>query len=287
MRHEKYDWRRSASRWRQILWHGGTLTLGLTLVVLVLAGAELLPHLVVSSIGESMQPQPKASLPPIIYPLHVSFAAQMIFVEIQPETVRWESLDPADRKPGRQPPSRPRPFYLGKFEVTQVQWRQVMGTDPSVFKGDDLPVENVSWNDCQAFCKKLCELEKVPAGTYRLPTVAERDWVCQYGLSTSLPVSSAASAWIGGNSGGSTHPIGGKPCNAWGVFDLGGNVWEWCSDPAGDDPAAAEPVRIFCGGGWDSSGTVSPRTRCTGNPSARMNTVGFRVVFASQSPAGD
>lgn len=284
MRHEKYDWRRSASRWRQILWHGGTLTLGVTLVVLVLVGVEVLPHLVMSSIVES-KPPPKVFLPPIVYPLHVSFAAEMIFVEIQPNHVRWESLDPADRKPGSLPSAKPKPFYFGKFEVTQAQWRQVMGTNPSQFKGDDLPVDSVSWNDCQKFCEKLCGLENVPNGTYRLPTVSERDWVCQYGMTTSLPTHSETSAWIGGNSGGTTHAVGLKLHNAWGLFDLGGNVWEWCSDQADDDGSAAQPLRAFCGGGWDADKTIGPRTRRFAKPSEAKNNLGFRVVFVSQGQA--
>ncbi len=275
MRYGKVDPRDSVSRWRRLLWHCGTLTLGITLVLLVIIGIKVLPHLLVSSVSAAV-PKPNATVPAVLLPMHIAFAAQMIFAQIDPASPQaksWLTL-----QNGQDPGAPPKRFFLGKFEVTQAQWRQVMGTSPSAFPGDDRPVESVSWNACQRFCEKLCELEQVPQGSYRLPTVAERDWVCRFGITTAFAHNQENSAWIASNSGQTTHPVGLKLPNAWGVFDLGGNVWEWCSDQT--DSSA-----ICCGGGWESAAATGPAARSTGNLSNARNTIGFRVVFVPPGPA--
>jgi formylglycine-generating enzyme required for sulfatase activity len=129
-------------------------------------------------------------------------------------------------------------FYMGKYEVTQNQWREVMGTSPSYFKGDNLPVENVSWNDVQEFVKKLNEKEGT--NKYRLPSEAEWEYAVRAGTTTRYSFGDDKSmlydyAWYYGNSGditgmGNTHEVGQKKPNPWGLYDMHGNVLEWVQD---------------------------------------------------------
>jgi formylglycine-generating enzyme required for sulfatase activity len=116
-------------------------------------------------------------------------------------------------------------FEMGKYEVTQAQWKDVHGGSPSHFKGDDRPVEMVSWNDVQGFLTRLNN--KRDGYHYRLPTEAEWEYAARAGRSTQPP---DAAAWFDRNGGGQTHPAGQKQPNAWGLYDMGGNVWEWVQD---------------------------------------------------------
>lgn len=154
-------------------------------------------------------------------------------------------------------------FYMGKFEVTQAQWRAIMGTNPSEFTGNDLPVEQVSWNYCQTFCQKVSART---GRSIRLPTEAEWEYACRAGTKTDYYYGNyiwqrGDYAWYSGNSNDMTHPVGLKYPNAWGLYDMTGNVWEWCNDWYGDysgdpqtDPTGPSTgdYRVYRGGGWNS-----------------------------------
>ena len=153
-------------------------------------------------------------------------------------------------------------YYIGKTEVTQVLWEAVMGSNPSRFKGDYLPVENVSWDDCQEFIRKL---NSMTGQNFRLPTEAEWEFACRggnnsrgYKYSGSNNLGSVA--WYDGNSGNKTHPVGTKAPNELGIYDMSGNVWEWCADWYGDYSSGAQtnPTgpyggsnRVYRGGSWN------------------------------------
>jgi len=148
-------------------------------------------------------------------------------------------------------------FEMGATQVTQKQWETVMGSNPSYFKGDKrLPVEQVSWDDVQQFISALNSKSK--QYTYRLPTEAEWEYACRAGTTGDYAGDLDAMAWYDKNSGSKTHPVGEKQPNEWGLYDMHGNVWEWCSDWYGGyssatvmDPSGPESgsSRVFRGGG--------------------------------------
>ena len=119
-------------------------------------------------------------------------------------------------------------FYMGKYEVTQAQWQAVMGNNPSRFKGARLPVECVTWDDSQAFIQRLNGLHD--GFIYHLPTEAEWEYVVRAGTTSEFPGEMNALGWNYSNSGNRTHPVGTREPNAFGLYDLHGNVWEWCQD---------------------------------------------------------
>lgn len=200
-------------------------------------------------------------------------------------------------EPGRQPVevqhrvTLSKGFYVGTTEVTQAQWKAVMGNNPSNFKGDDLPVEMVSWDDAVSFCKKLSGKE---GKTYRLPTEAEWEYAARAGTTTRYHSGDteeklAAVAWYAGNSGNQTQKVGQKEPNAWGLYDMHGNVWEWCSDwqeihtkaPATDPKGPLDGTRhVLRSGSWRHPPHVS-RAANQGQypPNYRFNDFGFRVVL--------
>jgi formylglycine-generating enzyme required for sulfatase activity/serine/threonine protein kinase len=192
-----------------------------------------------------------------------------------------------------------RPFYLGVHEVTQGQYREVTGETPSHFRGsDDLPVESVNHHGAIAFCTKLSAKEGV---SYRLPTEAEWEYACRAGSTTRYSfgddeASLGEVAWYKGNSGNRTHPVGQKRPNAWGLYDMHGNVWELCGDWFDEDyygqsPPSANPLgpshaadRVIRGGGWRSIPQIVRSADRSGRaPGARPHDLGFRLARVQSS----
>ena len=196
-------------------------------------------------------------------------------------------------------------FRMGVHEVTQAQYEQVMGKNPSHFKGATLPVETVSYDDALAFCQKLSDLpaEKAAGRKYRLPTEAEWEYCCRAGTSTPLhfgnELNGTQANCDGNNPYGTTKkgpylektsPVGSYPANAWGLYDMHGNVWEWCQDWYGDypkqsvtDPRGPEVGSdcVFRGGGWsDGAANCRSAVRYWGVPSLRDG-FGFRLALSS------
>ena len=184
-------------------------------------------------------------------------------------------------------------FWMGKYEVTQAQWQAVMGNNPSRFKGSNLPVEEVSWNDCQDFIRKL---NAKGQGAFRLPTEAEWEYACRAGTQSRFCFGDSDSslgtyAWYRSNSGWKTHEVGQKSPNRWNLYDMHGNVWEWCQDWKGDYPSGSvtDPTgpstgsgRVRRGGGW----RLNPRycrsaDRSGGGPGLRRDDLGFRLARAA------
>ena len=186
-----------------------------------------------------------------------------------------------------------KPFFLGKHEVTQAQYQAVMGANPAHFKGDDtLPVEMISWNNCQEFLKKLNE--KIPGKEFRLPTEAQWEYACRAGSTTDFFFGDDESlvdqyAWNYNNGEEKTHLVGVKKPNAWGLYDMHGNVWEWCQDFYGgkyyetspaEDPKGPQtgPLHVLRGGSWD----LVPKAcrsfcRYKGDSSFRHVFIGLRI----------
>ena len=149
-----------------------------------------------------------------------------------------------------------KPFKMGVHEVTQAQYEQVMGVNPSHFKGANNPVDTVSWGEAVQFCRRLSELpaEKAAGNVYRLPTEAEWEYACRAGTTTEHSFGNDASdfgnyAWCKDNCEGTTHSVGSKLPNAWGLHDMHGNVSEWCQDWYGNytSGAVTDPTGPTCG----------------------------------------
>jgi formylglycine-generating enzyme required for sulfatase activity len=186
-----------------------------------------------------------------------------------------------------------RSFYIEKYEVTQVQWEAVMVSNPSDFEGDNLPVENVSWDDVQEFISKL---NAKTGKNYRLPTEAEWEYAARGGAQSKGYKYSGSNnvgevAWYKGNSGSVTHTIGTKAPNELGLYDMSGNVWEWCSDWGGAYSASAQtnPTgpssgsnRVIRGGSWSNIAQyVRVPIRYNYMPGDRYSRLGFRLARSS------
>ena len=199
-----------------------------------------------------------------------------------------------------------RDYYLGAFEVTQAQYSKLMGNNPSHFQGDQVegvdssnhPVDQVSWEDAVEFCKRLSELpeERAAGRVYRLPTEAEWEYACRAGSNAPFGFGGLELAddygWFSSNSKGKSQPVGQKEPNAWGLYDMHGNVKEWCSDWAGDYPegAVSDPIgasegysRMNRGGCWlyDAASCKSGERGNGFPPDTRSDYVGFRVTLSS------
>ena len=186
-------------------------------------------------------------------------------------------------------------FWLAQTEVTQAQYRAVMGKSPSSFKGDLLPVENVSWDNAREFCAKLTQRERaagrLPVGmAYTLPTEAQWEYACRAGSTGDYAGRLDDLGWYLSNSGGGTHPVAGKAPNAWGLYDMHGNVWEWCADwygslPGGQvqDPRGppSGSFRVGRGGGWLSVAGDCRSAFRGDSPDYRFDGLGFRPALSS------
>jgi formylglycine-generating enzyme required for sulfatase activity len=183
-------------------------------------------------------------------------------------------------------------FYIGRYEVTQAQWEALMGSNPSKFKGGNLPVENVSWDNVREFIERL---NTATGKQYRLPTEAEWEYAARGGKkSRGYKYSGSNSvedvAWMEDNSGDATHPVGTNKANELGIYDMSGNVWEWCNDRYGDYPASAQnnPVgagsgRVLRGGSWGrNAGCCRVAIRSGGSPSNSGSSLGFRLSCSSR-----
>jgi formylglycine-generating enzyme required for sulfatase activity len=208
-------------------------------------------------------------------------------------------------------------FLLGSTCVTQGQWTALMNNNPSYFRGDMRPVEQVSWNEAQSFRDKLTEHEaaagRLPAGyVYTLPTEAQWEYACRAGTKGDYAGDLMAMAWYAANSrgyaplgtklpnkfsmmfapeGGVTHPVATKQPNAWGLYDMHGNVFEWCSDRFGDYPGGSvtDPTgpksgrdRVIRGGSWYHIAELCRSAyRSWDDPNFRVGFLGFRIALSS------
>jgi formylglycine-generating enzyme required for sulfatase activity len=187
-----------------------------------------------------------------------------------------------------------KPFYLQTAPVTQRQWEVVMGNNPSHFKGEDRPVEKVSWDVVKQYIQKLNEL--VGDKGYRLPTEAEWEYAAKSGkkeiwAGTSDESSLVDYAWYRANSGNTTHPVGLKKPNDWGLYDMTGNVWEWCSDWYGEKYYSGSPREnpsgpsrgrwhVLRGGSWDDYAQYSRAATRFGELSVGRHLYGFRIAVS-------
>jgi formylglycine-generating enzyme required for sulfatase activity len=182
-------------------------------------------------------------------------------------------------------------FWMAKTETTQGHWERVMRENPSDFSGEDLPVETVSWVDVQGWLEKMNEKAPLPSGwKWALPTEAQWEYACRAGTKRAFAGDLDEMAWYDENSGSKTNPVGTKKANAWGLHDMHGNVWEWCSDRYGEyvigsssDPTGGATTggsRVLRGGSWDYYAQhcrSADRSRVT--PGNRLNSLGFRPAL--------
>ena len=182
-------------------------------------------------------------------------------------------------------------FSIGETEVTQELWQAVMGSNPCYFKGSKLPVEKVSWNDCQTFITKLNQLTGL---TFRLPTEAEWEFAARGGTQSRGYIFSGSNtigdvAWYTDNSGNSTHPVATKAPNELGIYDMSGNVWEWCQDWYGDYSSGSQinptgpssgSLRVRRGGSWGHVATnCRVASRENNSPTRPIDNLGFRLAL--------
>jgi formylglycine-generating enzyme required for sulfatase activity len=188
-----------------------------------------------------------------------------------------------------------KPFYIGKYKVTQPQWEALMGSNPSIAKDPKNPVERVSWEDCKAFLQKLDAKFGDKVVKFSFPTEAQWEYACRAGKTTKYCFGDKEAdlgryAWFIENSKDKIHPVGEKKPNAWGLYDVHGDAWEWCADwydkayyktsPANDPPGPASGIfRVCRGSSWES---MAPDCRCGFRlfavPSDRFPYISLRVA---------
>ena len=218
-------------------------------------------------------------------------------LDYQTAKARFAAADPSEKP--THPVILSKPFYMGKFTVTQEQYQQIMEVNPSSFNGKDYPVETVWWDDAEDFCQKLSE--KINQ-TVRLPTEAEWEYACRAGTSSTFYSGDAQAdldrvGWYTKNSADTAHPVGQKAPNFFGLYDMHGNVWQWCQDwyendyyarsPAHDPqgpegPLGGSSCHPLRGGSWACPpGNCSSSVRVRYNPTLAGKTLGFRAVVES------
>ncbi|MFD9896072.1 formylglycine-generating enzyme family protein [Amycolatopsis sp. NPDC059027] len=201
----------------------------------------------------------------------------------------------SDRRTQRSWPVALEPYLLGAVPVTQAWYAEVTGARPSTAQGDGLPVESVSWLDAVRFCNAASEREGFTpayrvdaedaewdntADGYRLPTEAEWEFACRAGTTGARYGELDEIGWHRGNSGERVHEVGGKRPNAWCLYDMLGNVWEWCWDVY--DAEVYGGYRVLRGGGWfDERWSCRASVRRRSHPTLRLDDVGFRVARSS------
>jgi formylglycine-generating enzyme required for sulfatase activity len=244
----------------------------------------------------SPRPSPRPLPPPFTEKLPKGVKLEM--VSLPAGKFLMGSSESDDEQPPHQ--VKVNSFAIGKYPITQAQYQAVMGNNPSHFKNNPQnPVERVSWNDAQAFCQKLSQ---ITGKTYRLPTEAEWEYACRAGTTTRYYFGDNDNqlgdyAWYDGNSGGKTHPVGQKKPNGWGLYDMSGNVWEWCEDDWHDSYAGApddgtawldndnrsRSRKCLRGGSWYSN-PLFCRSAFRLNDDSRdlYHSIGFRVVCGAR-----
>jgi formylglycine-generating enzyme required for sulfatase activity len=221
--------------------------------------------------------------------IYLPAGMKMFFILLPAGTFTMGSPKINDAPPHKVTLSKP--FYMGKFLVTQEQWQAVMGGNPSYFKDPKNPVENFTWNECQDFISKVNQ--KLTGMKVALPTEAQWEFACRSGTKTEFFCGDDEHllgdyGWCGANSGGKTHPVGMKKANPWGLFDMFGNTYEWLADWYGAyadgpvvDPAGPETgtQRVVRGGSWFEESTQA------GNPHTVLNIVYHSAFRGCNEPA--
>jgi formylglycine-generating enzyme required for sulfatase activity len=218
----------------------------------------------------------------------------MDFVEIPPGnfTMGSSSSETTPHERPAHPVTISKPFLMAATEVTQAQWKAVFGSNPANFEGDELPIEQVSWSDAQEFIREMNAKED--GAHYRLPTEAEWEYACRAGAMGYHYGDLDSIAWFDPNSGGATHPVGQKQPNAWGLYDMLGNVYEWCEDWKGAYPegSVTDPggpstgsFRVIRGGSWMvHANRTKAHFRDFFPPEQHRTDIGFRVVAVAENP---
>ena len=239
---------------------------------------------------------PIANSDNITIPVKDGISIDMVRVEAGTFTMgaTAEMEDPDDEEKPTHQVTLTNDYYIGKYEVTQALWQAVMGNNPSNFKGDNLPVEKVSWDDCQEFISKL---NRITGKTFRLPTEAEWEYAARGGNKSRGYQYSGSNnlldvAWFRDNSGSKTHAVGTKQPNELGIYDMSGNVDEWCQDwywygayssssqvnPTG---ANSGSYRVCRGGSWGCIARICRSSyRYCGTPVSRYTFLGLRLVLS-------
>lgn len=230
-------------------------------------------------------------------------------VKLENSAIRMLYVSPGEFEMGAEdgsPSEKPvhavsitREFWMSETEITQKQWFEIMGNNPSEFKNVNNPVENVSWSDALEFCKRLNAIEQtnneLPDGyVYSLPTEAQWEYACKSGTTSSWAGDLEQMAWCKHNSDGKPTEVAQKQSNAWGFFDMHGNLWEWCSDRydsnyyerlSKNDPQGSKfgSSRVIRGGGWSHDKWYSRSSYRKGAaPENAYNYVGFRIALVPQ-----